>query len=81
MKYKMVFHGYLLPISNKVSLSKMNIFNAVLNRGCENNNYIKNVTVTNNSNIITITITITIVVVGGGMVVVGGGMVVVLVWW
>ena len=30
----------------------MNIFNAVLNRGCENNNYIKNVTVTNNSNII-----------------------------
>ena len=52
MKYKMAFHGYLLPISNEVSLSKMNNFNAVLNRGCENNNYRKNVTVTNNSNII-----------------------------
>ena len=60
MKYKMVFHGYLLPISNKVSLSKMNIFNAVLNRGCENNNYIKNVTVTNNSNIIKLELMFTI---------------------
>ena len=52
MKYKMVFHGYLLAIHNEVSQTKMNNFNAVLNRGCENNNYIKNVTVTNNSNII-----------------------------
>ena len=56
----MVFHGYLLRISNKVSLSKMNIFNAVLNRGCENNNYIKNVTVTNNSNIIKLELMFTI---------------------
>ena len=38
----------------------MNIFNAVLNRGCENNNYIKNVTVTNNSNIIKLELMFTI---------------------